>query len=262
MKRQNYILSGIKDKIVKRRKNDLLGREVPLLVIFSMVCVAGSLVIFLLTKDQSDRLADMRKYVSENYDCDLGVNFHQLTEKMELYRTEVQEQLDEELKKLDAAQKEYDFLVLLEKKATGNVRDKYKKYFHLPQGKLARAQAGRVGQEGFLNSHFGGAVIDIDEGIYVQYSRPAELPVSESLLPTNLIVENPDIDMGFMNARAGMNFLEIQENAYAEEIQTGFMYTSTNEVYYMEYADDVYLYQYVSNERDGSNSWLIINHVF
>lgn len=185
---------------------------------------------------------------------------------MELYCTEVQEQLDEQLKKLDAVQKEYVFLVLLEEKANerapGNMQDKYEKYFHLPQGKLARAQAGRVGQEGFLNSHFGGAVIQIDEGIYVQYSRPADLPISESLLSSSLIVENPGIDMGFMNARAGMNFLEIQEKAYAEEIQTGFMYTSTMEVYYIEYADDVYQYQYVSFERDGSNSWLIISHVF
>lgn len=170
------------------------------------------------------------------------------------------------MKKLDAAQKEYDFLVLLEEKAneraTGNMQNKYEKYFHLPQGKLARAQAGRVGQEGVLNSHFGGAVIQIDEGIYVQYSRPADLPISESLLPSSLIVENPGIDMGFMNARASMNFLEIQENAYAEEIQTGFIYTGTMEVYYIEYADDVYQYQYVSFERDGSNSWLIISHVF
>lgn len=259
MKQQSYILSGIKDKIAKYRKNNWFGRRMLLLVTFSMVCTAGSLTIFLLTKNQNDQLADMRKHISENDNCDLGADYHQLTENMELYRTEVQEQLDKQQEKLDAAQKEYDFLVLLEKKATGNVRDKYEKYFHLPQGKLAREQAGRVGQEGFLNSHFGGAVIDIDEGIYVQYSRPAELPVSESSLPTSLIVENPDIDMGFMNARAGMNFLEIQENAYAEEIQTGFMYTSTNEVYYIEYTDDAYLYQYVSNERDGSNSWLIIS---
>lgn len=57
-----------------------------------------------------------------------------------------------------------------------------------------------------------------------------------------------------MNARAGMDFEKIQENAYGIEINEGFMYNENLKVYYMEYRDNDYKYIFVSDSPNGSES--------
>lgn len=61
-----------------------------------------------------------------------------------------------------------------------------------------------------------------------------------------------------MDARAGMNFQEIQENAYEKEIQEGFMYNEDLTVYYVEFTNGFYDYIYYSDYPDGRDTWLII----
>lgn len=56
-----------------------------------------------------------------------------------------------------------------------------------------------------------------------------------------------------------MDFAQIQENAYAAEIQEGFMYFEDGVVYYIQYADEFYNYTFVSNFEDGGDSWLIVD---
>lgn len=137
------------------------------------------------------------------------------------------------------------------------------KYFGLKQGELARMRGmedlSTCGKFGFLNSHFGGVTFDVDDGILVQYSNDLMSPIWEDALPRAIIITEPTADIGFMEARAGMDFEQIQENAYAAEIQEGFMYFEDGVVYYIQYADELYNYTFVSNFEDGRDSWLIVD---
>ena len=137
---------------------------------------------------------------------------------------------------------------------------KYEKYFQFKQGELARIEgienAEDCSKMGYLNSHFGGITFEVDDGVHVQYSNIAS--IEEELLPNGVIIMNPNSELGFMNAKVGMNFEEIQKNAYKEDINKGFMYSEDLEVYYIKYADDYYEYTFISQNADGSNSWLLI----
>lgn len=93
------------------------------------------------------------------------------------------------------------------------------RYFRIEKEDLT--ECGKVG---FLNGHFGGVVFQIDQGMWLQYSSDNVNDIEEELLPRSLIITDDSMNLGFMDARAGMNFEEIQENAYAGEIQEGFMY--------------------------------------
>lgn len=61
-----------------------------------------------------------------------------------------------------------------------------------------------------------------------------------------------------MDARAGMNFAQVMENAYEEEIKQGFMYFSGDKFYYIQYTDELFHYSFVSGNPDGSGSKLIV----
>lgn len=75
-----------------------------------------------------------------------------------------------------------------------------------------------------------------------------------------LIIDNPELDFGYMGARAGMDFEEIQSHTGECEVQEGFMYTESSKVYYMEFDDGYYHYVYMSEDPEGKNySWLTID---
>lgn len=153
---------------------------------------------------------------------------------------------------------------LLEEKSNEDQGDKsyliYEKYFKLRQGKLARcmniSNAEELGREGLLNSHFTGITIRIDDDMCIQYNNIGR--ISEYLLPCGIIIDNDDSEYGFMGARAGMDFIEIQSKAYQTEVKVGFMYNKEIDVYYVEYEDDFYIYRYLSYNPEGKNSWLLI----
>ena len=174
-------------------------------------------------------------------------------------------ELDEIEEKTQYLQLHYRLLTLLEN-TSNEIKDEnpvlvYEKYFRLNEGELARIcgindmeECGRIG---YLDSHFGGPVISINQNLYVQYGNISD--IYEYQLPDSIIITGSNIDLGFMGARAGMNFLEIQENAHEEEIQEGFMYTEDWKVYYMEFSDGFYDYTYYSDYPDGRDSCLIIS---
>lgn len=136
----------------------------------------------------------------------------------------------------------------------------YEECFGLKQGELARSMniksADELGKEGFLNSHFGGITIGVGEGIYVQYSNTDS--ILEDILPCGIIIESDNTELGFMGARAGMNFGEIQNNAYPAEVKKGFIYNEEIDVYYLEYLDESYRYLYLAYNPEGSDSWLLV----
>lgn len=154
--------------------------------------------------------------------------------------------------------------VVKERRDDENPCLKYEKYFQMKQGELARIEKledlSECGKFGFLNSHFGGVVFQIDEGVLVQYSNDIVSDIDEELLPRSLIIMDSFLNLGFMDARAGMDFEEIQKNAYVGEIQEGFMYSLEEKVYYIRYTDEYYEYTFFSSDQDGSDSWLIVSH--
>ncbi|MGN0280455.1 MAG: hypothetical protein ACI4C4_13975 [Lachnospiraceae bacterium] len=129
------------------------------------------------------------------------------------------------------------------------------RYFRI--GKEDLTECGKVG---FLNGHFGGVIFQIDQGMWLQYSSDNVNDLEEELLPRSLIITDDSMNLGFMDARAGMNFEEIQENAYAGEIQEGFMYHREEKVYCIQYSDEYYEYIFLSNNQDGRDSELIVPH--
>ncbi|MCM1232909.1 MAG: hypothetical protein NC489_22515 [Ruminococcus flavefaciens] len=176
-----------------------------------------------------------------------------------------EDELNEIEEKTQYLQLQYSLLTLLETNSN-KIKDEtpvlvYEKYFQLRQGELARIEGiGNMAEEwktGYLDSYYKWPAVLIDDNLYVQYANTYE--IREYELPRNILITGSDIELGFMGARAGMNFQEIQENAYEKEIQEGFMYDEDLTVYYIEFTDDFYDYIYYSDYPDGKNSWLIIS---
>lgn len=179
------------------------------------------------------------------------------------------ESLREKQEDINRLRERYAVLAMLEEKENQAARElcpdrMYEKYFRLKEGELARIEgvedAEQVGCMGNLNSHFTSFVFEIHMDMWVQYSDKGYIVEYDT--PGAIVIENPDVDLGYMDARAGMNFEEIQESAGIGEIQTGFMYTSSYEIYYLEYEADGYMYRYLSEHPDGTDSWLEINHKY
>ena len=193
----------------------------------------------------------------EETDNEIGTDLNAQLKEMESELGEIEE-------KTQRLQMQYRLLTLLE--AKGNeIKDEnpelvYEKYLNLKQGELTRIceieDMSELWRTGFIDSHFSFPAISIDSNFYVQYSNISD--IYEYALPDNILITGLDIDLGYMGARAGMDFQEIQANAYEKEIQEGFMYTEDWTVYYIEYTDGIYDYIYYSDYPDGKDSWLII----
>lgn len=182
-------------------------------------------------------------------------------------RANTEKSLREKQADISRFRERYAVLAMLEEKENQAARKlcpdrMYEKYFRLKEGELARIEgvedAEQVGCLGSLNSHFTSFAFEIHMGMWVQYSDKGY--IVEYNTPGAIVIENPDVDLGYMDARAGMNFEEIQDRAGVGEIQTGFMYTSSYEIYYLEYEADGYVYRYLSDQPDGTDSWLEISY--
>ena len=168
---------------------------------------------------------------------------------------------------LQELQNKYELITLLEETENHVAREMcpetmYDKYFGIRQGELARVQGiedvDSCGATGMLNSHMSGLIFLIGEEIWVQYGNRNE--IDEELTASRLIIDNPELDFGYMGARAGMDFEEIQSHTGECEVQEGFMYTESRKVYYMEFDDGYYHYVYMSEDPEGKNySWLTID---
>lgn len=234
-----------------------------LLILFSICCGLVCIKLYVIKEKQADRLLELRMDISQGYSqSDLDIeNTVLFEEKLNESKDHLRDRQDEFL----LLQLKYDLISLLEEKSNEdeNPYAVYEKYLQLKQGELARIEEdtdlSEWGRLGFLNGHFSGVTFSINKDMMIQYRN--ENNVWEYLLPRCLIITSSDMNMGFMNARAGMNFEEIQQNAYEEEIIEGFMYWYEQEVYYIRYIDGYYEYIFLSDYQDGRDSWLIISKI-
>lgn len=175
-----------------------LSVEKVLLVLFSIGCVVGSVQLYLLKEERNAQLKYIKKIMMESNIQGNNLVDERLREKMQLQLSKMREQSDEWQTKLDSLQQEYDFLVLLERKAnereSDDAREKLEKYFQIRQGELTKIQgiesSEECGEWGFLNGHFGGITLAVDEDMYVQYYNSPPTPIYEYLLPRSLIIMN------------------------------------------------------------------------
>lgn len=201
--------------------------------------------------------------------ADLKTDAEQYGDLYDSIKSDMEKLLEEDIQelheiedKIKILQVKYDLLKLLEDKGNEdeNPTITYGQYFHLKQGELARREEindlSIYEKFGFLNGHFSGPIIQIDDGMSVQYIN--EYYILEDILPIAVIITDSDINLGYMDARAGMDFEQIQQNAYEKDIEEGFIYSWEMPVYYVQYNDDYYEYTFISNDPDGQESWLIV----
>ena len=211
------------------------------------------------TETEAEPEAEQKdEWCDEESDSAIRAKLNEQLKKRENELNEIEE-------KTQYLQLYYRLLTLLEN-TSNKLKDEnpalvYDKYFRLNEGELARICGIEDMEEcrriGYLDSHFGGAAISINQNFYVRYGNISD--IYEYQFPGSIIITGSNIDLGFMGARAGMDFLQIQENAYEEEVQEGFMYTEDWKVYYIEFSDGFYDYIYYSDYPDGRDSCLIIS---
>lgn len=235
-----------------------------LIYFISVGCMA--LCVFLYkARQELFSSGELQAAMGEEEIYDVNARSHRYQNKMENLLSSMESALNEAQSEADHLRERYDLLVMLEEKENQAAREispdiMYEKYFRLREGEMARLtgaeDADIIPVESRLNSHFSFFIFEIRPDMWVQYAD--SVSIYEDGLPTGILIESSEVDLGFMDARAGMNFEEIQENACESEIQTGFIYAAELEVYYIKYEDEGYIYNYISLYEDGTNSWLEI----
>lgn len=250
----------------KELKRDIM--RLALVICSSIGCIAVTVCLYYIREKQSGlvlKRSPDAEWVKQSR-LALETNPDVEWEYLELLLLNRQKKLERLREESQLLQIKYDLQKLAEGKYDEeDPRLKYEKYFHIEQGELTRIEGiedlQTCGAFGFLNGHFSGVVFEVGEGILVQYSNAVTGSVCESYTPHTLIVTDAETNLGFMDARAGMDFAEIQKNALPEEIQQGFMYFYEEPVYYIQYQDAFYNYTFLSDQKDGSESWMLVNHM-
>lgn len=236
-----------------------------LFYLFSVWCIVSCLWLYRIERNAAEPREPEVEIPSQDVSETQDVG-NAYADSLEDILLQSEKTLREKQEDIDRFRERYAVLALLEEKENQAARElcpdrMYEKYFRLKEGELARIEgvedAEQVGCMGNLNSHFTSFAFEIHMDMWVQYSDKGYIVEYDT--PGAIVIENPDIDLGYMDARAGMNFEEIQKRAGIGEIQTGFMYTSDYEIYYLEYEEAGYLYRYLSEYPDGTDSWLEIN---
>ncbi len=239
-----------------------------LFYLFSAWCIVSCLWLYRIERNAAEPKEPEEEILSQDVSKTQDVE-NAYADSLEDILSQSEKTLREKQEDINRFRERYAVLALLEEKENQAARElcpdrMYEKYFRLKEGELARIEgvedAEQVGCMGSLNSHFTSFAFEINMDMWVQYSDKEY--IVEYNTPGAIVIENPNIDLGYRDARAGMNFEEIQESAGIGEIQTGFMYTSAFEIYYLEYEEAGYLYRYLSEYPDGTDSWLEIDRKF
>lgn len=236
------------------------------LYFFSLVCIGGFIWLYAIKTEwindsAHSEVETRQEQKSMWHDEEIG---NTIRTDLDILLMDKQNEQDEIEDKIQHLRLQLYFLELLDVKYN-EVKDEtptlvYEKYFQLEQGELTRIcgikDMSECWKTGFIDSHFSFPAIPIGDNLYVQYTNIYE--IHEHELPRNILITGSNVELGFMNARAGMDFREIQENAYETEIQEGFMYNEDLTVYYVEFTDGFYDYIYYSDYPDGRDTWLIV----
>lgn len=233
--------------------------------LFSLICIGGFVWLWIIKTEQAN--ASKQIEIEEKQQKDIWYDEksdNAIRAGLNEVLIEKKNELDEIEEKIQHLQLQYCLLALLEDKSN-EIKDVkpnliYEKYFQLRQGELTRIEGIRNMSEcwctDYIDSYYEWPAVPIGDNLYVQYANTYE--IREYELPRNILITGSNVDLGFMEARAGMNFQEIQESAYEEEIREGFMRNEDRIVYYIEFVDDFYSYIYYSDYPDGRGAWLII----
>lgn len=104
----------------------------------------------------------------------------------------------------------------------------------------------------FPDASYWGDLLPAGDKIWVQY----DTDYSQNMLPVGLVIENPLVDLGYKDARAGMYLFDIQEmypESEAEEARLEWRY-----IRYLWYKDDAFVYYYVAVSEYGDATILYI----
>lgn len=246
-----------------------------LLLLLTAGCVAGCVMSYGIWQEQKAALAKMdneldRKQGSiKEIDTEDGIEWYRWGIDPDAGNRIVKEsaKLDSLEEETGSLQMKYDLQRFIEKQ--GNRKESsekvWQKYFHIRQGELARIEGiedlADCETFGFLNNPFSGVIFDLYDGITLQYTNGTTSRIEEYSLPIAVIITGAESDLGFMDARAGMNFRQIMQNAYEEEIKQGFMTFNGDWVYYIQYRDDLFQYSFISEDKDGRESKLIVTQL-
>lgn len=243
-------------------------------LIFMAVCMVGCDISYAIWQEQKKMLKEIDNNLPE------GTSMHEITaeEGIRWYSWCIDPdgadrivmagaRLDDLKKETASLQMKYDLQKFIE--TQGNMQGEsgkaYQKYFHIRQGEMARIAGIKDLSDrktfGFLNNPFRGVVFDLHDGITLQYTNGTTSRIEEYSLPIAVIITGAESDLGFMDARAGMNFEQIMQNAYEEEIRQGFMDFTGNCVYYIRYEDNLLRYTFISEDKDGSESKLVVTQL-
>lgn len=104
----------------------------------------------------------------------------------------------------------------------------------------------------FPDASYWGDLLPVGDKIWVQYDtgRP------QNTLPAGLVVENPLVNLGYKDARAGMYLFDIQKmypDAQVEEARLEW-----RDIRYLRYKDDAFVYYYVAISEYGDAAILYI----
>lgn len=256
---------------MKRNEGKELRRGIlrlALAVFSSIGCITVTMCLYHIREKQSSLVLKRSSDAEWGKQSDLVLETSSDIEweNRDLLLSEKRKELEILREETQLLQIKYDLQKLVkEKYDEEDPRSKYEKYFHIEQGELARIEGIKdlqnCGTFGFLNGHFSGVTFEISKGLLVQYGNDVTGSVWESYEPHTLIITDAETNLGFMGARAGMDFAEIQKNAMPEEIQQGFMYFYEEPVYYVQYQDAFYQYTFLSDHEDGSGSWMLVNYI-
>lgn len=241
--------------------------------IFMTGCVAGCFISCRIWKEQKNMLEDVDNMMDMEHETVYGVDIED-SAWWDYSSDVVGEILKEEEKRRDGLEKETGPLrtncclqgfIERQGNAPESSNEVWQKYFHIRQGELARIEGiedlSECGTFGFLNNIFSGVTFDLYDGITLQYQNGTTGQIEEYGLPMAVIITGSESDLGFMDARAGMDFAQIMENAYEEEVRQGFMsgqIIGGDTVYYIQYTDEMFHYSFISEKEDGSGSKLIV----
>ncbi len=230
------------------------------LITCDIVCIVLGFIFFLQIMAQKNKLLEtemlvmLEKLTEENTD---------LLEREKKITTDIQKfildskKLEEEIREAESKYKDletkYQIKLYIDSVSTqinvvNGSNESIDRYFRVEKEELqAIVEEYDIGKEiesfpiTIQESCF---LLPIGEKMWLRYGTRAE-----DNLPFGLFIQNPKVDIGYQNARAGMFLSDIKRNYSFEEKHVSLNWEN---IYYLSYEDDSYWYYYMSiDSRDN-----------
>ena len=215
-------------------------------LIFCSCCIMFSLVLLAQIQEQKRQIQTLQHLKKETAET------AQMSEdgRQFLWTYEKNGQAVKELEeRLTALQSYYDKGVYLDSLAIELDRENESKsciqrYFKIEKGELEKilgeTDASDQLKANFPDAEEWGYLLPAGDGIWVQYD--ADDP--QNALPTGVVIQNPLVDIGYKDARAGMYLYDIKDRYPGSAVEEAVLERGI--VRYIRYADDEFMYYYVA----------------